>query len=118
VSDHESPRLPVLSGTQRAHPGLACSDHTAVLLIIPSAVDPPARGAGRGRGAKVERPTGRSWPRGPGLLGLPGSMADWMSSTLRHIRTRRVCVHPGVGEPPPEASLDGATPNLRQVLIY
>jgi hypothetical protein len=31
-----------------------------VLLIIPSAVDPPARGAGQATRVKVERPTGRT----------------------------------------------------------
>ena len=33
---------------------------TPVLLIIPSAVDPPVRGAGLAPRVKVERPTGRT----------------------------------------------------------
>ncbi len=54
---------------------------------------PAHRGAGRGQGDKVERPTGRTtlppWPRSVRLARVDGGRGG---------------AHPGVGVPPPEAS--------------
>jgi len=76
--------------------------------IIPSAVDPPARGAGLGLRVKMERPTGRTiLTRPPGLLGLPASMAGGIISAnpshpLGASHRGSPHHHPGAGAPPPE----------------
>src|SRR5260370_26155024 len=56
---------------------------TLGLLIIPSAVDPPARERARPPGSRWSTPLDERFGRGwPGLLGLPGSMAGGMISPL------------------------------------
>jgi hypothetical protein len=80
VSDRESLLFPILSGTQRARPGLGCSRHPPVLLIIPSAVDPPTRGVARRRGQRWSAPLDeRPWAqrfRSAGLARDDGGRDD------------------------------------------
>ena len=61
MSDRESPPFPPRSGTQRARREIWCLARAALLrapnlLIIPSAVDPPAREAGQAARVQMERP--------------------------------------------------------------
>jgi len=80
------------------------------LLIIPSAVDPPVRGAGQAAVVKVERPAGRTtlttaaWSA---RLAPGRRQAGDQAPHLGHLPARGARAafadHPGAGAPPPEA---------------
>jgi hypothetical protein len=74
-------------------------------LIIPSAVDPPVRGAGQAPAVQVERPTGRTtWTAGvwsAGLARVDGGRDDQPTQPLTDAQA--MADHPGAGAPPPEA---------------
>lgn len=79
---HGDSLLELLGALQFWHTRASCALAQVSFLIIPSAIDPPVRGASQARVVKVERPAGRmtlttrAW-----LLGLPGSMAGGMISS-------------------------------------